>query len=160
MVPMFGLIRDGQGRQLAGAAGQLHLHSQKEFGLGRRSPTDPRRELAGIFTGLILLNTFYWVLQIGMLQHRFTIKLAEGQGALLTAGAENAQPASVLVPAGVGAFSSIWDLPESRARSSPTPAAGQPRFCTRCHWWVSSRGLRWVRDQCLQRLSDQAPVRY
>lgn len=84
MVPVFGLIAMGKGSFMQGIEQITTVHAEKLNSVG--GPTDPL-PIGAAFTGLILVNTFYWCTNQGIVQRTLASKsLAEGQkGALLTA---------------------------------------------------------------------------
>ncbi|HAX3595543.1 solute:sodium symporter family transporter [Escherichia coli] len=84
MVPVFGLIAMGKGSFMQGIEQLTTVHAEKLNSIG--GPTDPL-PIGAAFTGLILVNTFYWCTNQGIVQRTLASKsLAEGQkGALLTA---------------------------------------------------------------------------
>ena len=84
MVPVFGLIAMGKGSFMQGIEQLTTVHAEKLNSIG--GPTDPL-PIGAAFTGLILVNTFYWCTNQGLVQRTLASKsLAEGQkGALLTA---------------------------------------------------------------------------
>ncbi len=89
------------------------VHAEKLNSVG--GPTDPL-PIGAAFTGLILVNTFYWCTNQG---HRAThagVKkaLAEGQkGGAVNGGAENARPAGTGAARGLIAFHLYQDLPKA-----------------------------------------------
>lgn len=77
MVPVFGLIAMGKGSFMQGIEQLTTVHAEKLNSIG--GPTDPL-PIGAAFTGLILVNTFYWCTNQGIVQRTLASKsLAEGQ---------------------------------------------------------------------------------
>lgn len=111
MVPVFGLIAMGKGSFLQGIEQLTTVHADKLNSIG--SSTDPL-PIGAAFTGLILVNTFYWCTNQGIVQRTLASKsLAEGQkGALLTAVLKMLDPLILVLP-GLIAFHLYQDLPSA-----------------------------------------------
>lgn len=109
MVPFFGLIAMGDGSVSAGIEKLTTEHSQMMNSIGGSSDPVP---IGAALTGLILVNTFYWCTNQGIVQRTLASKsLAEGQkGALLTAVLKMLDPLILVLP-GVIAFHLFADLP-------------------------------------------------
>lgn len=111
MVPVFGLIVMGNGHFLQGIERLTTVHAEKLNSIG--ASTDPL-PIGAAFTGLILVNTFYWCTNQGIVQRTLASKsLAEGQkGALLTAVLKMLDPLILVLP-GLIAFHLYSDLPSA-----------------------------------------------
>ncbi|HBB4059631.1 TPA: solute:sodium symporter family transporter [Shigella flexneri] len=111
MVPVFGLIAMGKGSFMQGIEQITTVHAEKLNSVG--GPTDPL-PIGAAFTGLILVNTFYWCTNQGIVQRTLASKsLAEGQkGALLTAVLKMLDPLVLVLP-GLIAFHLYQDLPKA-----------------------------------------------
>lgn len=111
MVPIFGLIAMGKGSFMQGIEQLTTVHAEKLNSVG--GPTDPL-PIGAAFTGLILVNTFYWCTNQGIVQRTLASKsLAEGQkGALLTAVLKMLDPLVLVLP-GLIAFHLYQDLPKA-----------------------------------------------
>lgn len=111
MVPLFGLIAMGKGSFMQGIEQLTTVHAEKLNSVG--GPTDPL-PIGAAFTGLILVNTFYWCTNQGIVQRTLASKsLAEGQkGALLTAVLKMLDPLVLVLP-GLIAFHLYQDLPKA-----------------------------------------------
>lgn len=111
MVPVFGLIAMGKGSFMQGIEQLTTVHAEKLNSIG--GPTDPL-PIGAAFTGLILVNTFYWCTNQGIVQRTLASKsLAEGQkGALLTAVLKMLDPLVLVLP-GLIAFHLYQDLPKA-----------------------------------------------
>lgn len=111
MVPVFGLIAIGKGSFMQGIEQITTVHAEKLNSVG--GPTDPL-PIGAAFTGLILVNTFYWCTNQGIVQRTLASKsLAEGQkGALLTAVLKMLDPLVLVLP-GLIAFHLYQDLPKA-----------------------------------------------
>ena len=111
LVPFFGLMVMGEGSFTAGLSKLTTDHSEMLNSVG--SNTDPL-PIGAAFTGLILVNTFYWCTNQGIVQRTLASKsLAEGQkGALLTAVLKMLDPLILVLP-GVIAFHLFQDLPKA-----------------------------------------------
>ena len=111
MVPIFGLMAMGKGSFLQGIEQLTTVHAEKLNSIG--GSTDPL-PIGAAFTGLILVNTFYWCTNQGIVQRTLASKsLAEGQkGALLTAVLKMLDPLILVLP-GLIAFHLYQDLPSA-----------------------------------------------
>lgn len=111
MVPVFGLMAMGKGSFLQGIEQLTTLHAEKLNSIGGSSDPLP---IGAAFTGLILVNTFYWCTNQGIVQRTLASKsLAEGQkGALLTAVLKMLDPLILVLP-GLIAFHLYQDLPSA-----------------------------------------------
>ncbi|EIS3790661.1 solute:sodium symporter family transporter [Escherichia coli] len=107
MVPIFGLIAMGKGSFMQGIEQLTTVHAEKLNSVG--GLTDPL-PIGAAFTGLILVNTFYWCTNQGIVQRTLASKsLAEGQkGALLTAVLKMLDPLVLVLPVPlVGFFGAV-----------------------------------------------------
>lgn len=111
MVPVFGLMAMGGGSFARGLEQLTTVHSEKLNSIGGSSDPVP---IGAALTGLILVNTFYWCTNQGIVQRTLASKsLAEGQkGALLTAVLKMLDPLILVLP-GVIAFHLFQDLPKA-----------------------------------------------
>lgn len=111
MVPVFGLIAMGKGSFLQGVEQLTTVHAEKLNSIGGANDPLP---IGAAFTGLILVNTFYWCTNQGIVQRTLASKsLAEGQkGALLTAVLKMLDPLVLVLP-GLIAFHLYQDLPKA-----------------------------------------------
>lgn len=111
MVPVFGLMAMGDGSFLQGIKQLTTVHADKLNSIGGSSDPLP---IGAAFTGLILVNTFYWCTNQGIVQRTLASKsLAEGQkGALLTAVLKMLDPLILVLP-GLIAFHLYQDLPSA-----------------------------------------------
>ncbi|WP_435928469.1 solute:sodium symporter family transporter [Dryocola sp. BD613] len=110
MVPVFGLMAMGGGNVLRGIEQLTTVHSEKLNSVGGSHDPVP---IGAALTGLILVNTFYWCTNQGIVQRTLASKsLAEGQkGALLTAVLKMLDPLILVLP-GLIAFHLFQDLPK------------------------------------------------
>lgn len=110
MVPVFGLMAMGGGNLLRGIEQLTTVHSEKLNSIGGSNDPVP---MGAALTGLILVNTFYWCTNQGIVQRTLASKsLAEGQkGALLTAVLKMLDPLILVLP-GLIAFHLFQDLPK------------------------------------------------
>ncbi|KOQ99128.1 solute:sodium symporter family transporter [Pluralibacter gergoviae] len=129
MVPVFGLMMMGDGSFLQGLEQLTTVHAGKLNSIGGSSDPLP---IGVAFTGLILVNTFYWCTNQGIVQRTLASKsLAEGQkGALLTAVLKMLDPLILVLP-GLIAFHLYQDLPKADmaypalvSNVLPTPLVG------------------------------------
>lgn len=91
MVPVFGLIAMGKGSFMQGIEQLTTVHAEKLNSIG--GPTDPL-PIGAAFTGLILVNTFYWCTNQGIVQRTLASKAwRKGKRGAVNGGAENARPA-------------------------------------------------------------------
>lgn len=111
MVPVFGLMMMGDGSLSEGLNQLVTVHPERLNSVG--GSTDPV-PLGAALTGLVLVNTFYWCTNQGIVQRTLASKsLAEGQkGALLTALLKMLDPLILVLP-GVIAFHLYADLPKA-----------------------------------------------
>ncbi|MEA1062852.1 solute:sodium symporter family transporter [Erwinia sp. HR93] len=111
MVPLFGLMAMGHGSLSAGIDKLTTSHSEMLNSVGGANDPVP---LGAALTGLILVNTFYWCTNQGIVQRTLASKsLAEGQkGALMTAVLKMLDPLILVLP-GVIAFHLFKDLPSA-----------------------------------------------
>lgn len=111
MVPVFGLMAMGNGSLSAGLSKLTTENSQMLNSIGGSHDPVP---IGAALTGLILVNTFYWCTNQGIVQRTLASKsLAEGQkGALLTAVLKMLDPLILVLP-GVIAFHLFQDLPKA-----------------------------------------------
>lgn len=101
----------GKGSLLQGIEQLTTIHAEKLNSIGGASDPLP---IGAAFTGLILVNTFYWCTNQGIVQRTLASKsLAEGQkGALLTAVLKMLDPLVLVLP-GLIAFHLYQDLPKA-----------------------------------------------
>ncbi|HGN8845896.1 TPA: solute:sodium symporter family transporter [Klebsiella oxytoca] len=106
-----GLMAMGKGSFLQGIEQLTTVHAEKLNSIGGSSDPLP---IGAAFTGLILVNTFYWCTNQGIVQRTLASKsLAEGQkGALLTAVLKMLDPLILVLP-GLIAFHLYQDLPSA-----------------------------------------------
>ncbi|HGK7506792.1 solute:sodium symporter family transporter [Kluyvera cryocrescens] len=111
MVPIFGLLAMGNGSFWQGIERLTTVHAEKLNSIGGSHDPLP---IGAAFTGLILVNTFYWCTNQGIVQRTLASKsLAEGQkGALLTAVLKMLDPLILVLP-GLIAFHLYQDLPSA-----------------------------------------------
>ncbi|BDH47738.1 solute:sodium symporter family transporter [Salmonella enterica subsp. enterica serovar Choleraesuis] len=111
MVPVFGLMAMGSGSFTRGLEQLTTVHSEKLNSIGGSADPVP---LGAALTGLILVNTFYWCTNQGIVQRTLASRsLSEGQkGALLTAVLKMLDPLILVLP-GLIAFHLFHDLPKS-----------------------------------------------
>ncbi len=111
MVPVFGLMAMGGGNFLRGVEQLTTVHADKLNSIGGSSDPVP---IGAALTGLILVNTFYWCTNQGIVQRTLASKsLSEGQkGALLTAVLKMLDPLILVLP-GLIAFHLFQDLPKA-----------------------------------------------
>ncbi len=111
MVPVFGLMAMGHGSFLRGVEQLTTVHSEKLNSIGGSSDPVP---IGAALTGLILVNTFYWCTNQGIVQRTLASKsLSEGQkGALLTAVLKMLDPLILVLP-GLIAFHLFQSLPKA-----------------------------------------------
>lgn len=111
MVPIFGLLAMGNGSFWHGIERLTTVHAEKLNSIGGSHDPLP---IGAAFTGLILVNTFYWCTNQGIVQRTLASKsLAEGQkGALLTAVLKMLDPLILVLP-GLIAFHLYQDLPSA-----------------------------------------------
>jgi SSS family solute:Na+ symporter len=129
MIPVFGLMAMGDGSFMHGIEQLTSVHSERLNSIGGSSDPVP---IGAALTGLILVNTFYWCTNQGIVQRTLASKsLAEGQkGALLTAVLKMLDPLILVLP-GVIAFHLFQDLPQADMaypalvnKVLPTPLVG------------------------------------
>ncbi|TKI02988.1 solute:sodium symporter family transporter [Martelella alba] len=111
LVPVFGLMAMGHGDFMAGLHQLAANHGERLNSIGGHNDPVP---LGAALTGLVLVNTFYWCTNQGIVQRSLAAKnLAEGQkGALLTALLKMLDPVILVLP-GVIAFHLHADLPKN-----------------------------------------------
>jgi SSS family solute:Na+ symporter len=111
MVPVFGLMAMGHGSFLRGVEQLTTVHSEKLNSIGGSHDPVP---IGAALTGLILVNTFYWCTNQGIVQRTLASKsLSEGQkGALLTAVLKMLDPLILVLP-GLIAFHLFQSLPKA-----------------------------------------------
>lgn len=111
LVPLFGLMAMGNGSLSDGITRLTQDHSQMLNSIGGSNDPVP---IGAALTGLILVNTFYWCTNQGIVQRTLASKsLSEGQkGALLTAVLKMLDPLILVLP-GVIAFHLFQDLPKA-----------------------------------------------
>ncbi len=109
LVPVFGLMAMGSGSFFAGIERLTTFHSDKLNSIGGSDSPVP---IGAALTGLILVNTFYWCTNQGIVQRTLASRsLAEGQkGALLTAVLKMLDPLILVLP-GLIAFHLFSELP-------------------------------------------------
>ncbi len=111
MVPFFGLIAMGNGSFFAGLDKLTLEHAERLNSIGGAHDPVP---IGAALTGLVLVNTFYWCTNQGIVQRTLAAKnLAEGQkGALLTALLKMLDPLILVLP-GVIAYHLYQNLPKA-----------------------------------------------
>ncbi|WP_051937061.1 solute:sodium symporter family transporter [Erwinia sp. 9145] len=111
MVPWFGLMAMGGGSFIAGVNRLANDHGEKLNSIGGAHDPVP---LGAALTGLILVNTFYWCTNQGIVQRTLASKsLAEGQkGAIYTAVLKMLDPLILVLP-GVIAWHLFKNLPKA-----------------------------------------------
>lgn len=111
MIPILGLMAMGDGSFLQGVQQLTSVHAERLNSIGGSHDPVP---LGAALTGLILVNTFYWCTNQGIVQRTLASKsLAEGQkGALLTAVLKMLDPLILVLP-GVIAFHLFPQLPKA-----------------------------------------------
>lgn len=111
MIPMLGLMAMGGGSFLQGLEQLTHVHAERLNSIGGSHDPVP---IGAALTGLILVNTFYWCTNQGIVQRTLASRsLAEGQkGALLTAVLKMLDPLILVLP-GVIAFHLFNHLPKA-----------------------------------------------
>jgi len=111
MIPVLGLMVMGDGSFLHGIEQLTHVHPERLNSIGGSHDPVP---IGAALTGLILVNTFYWCTNQGIVQRTLASKsLAEGQkGALLTAVLKMLDPLILVLP-GVIAFHLFPELPKA-----------------------------------------------
>ncbi|WP_413727445.1 solute:sodium symporter family transporter [Sodalis sp. RH19] len=111
MVPFFGLMALGGGSVIAGLNTLTADHAERLNSIGGAHDPVP---IGAALTGLVLVNTFYWCTNQGIVQRTLAAKnLAEGQkGALLTALLKMLDPIILVLP-GVIAYHLYQGLPKA-----------------------------------------------
>lgn len=111
LVPYFGLTALGAGSFIAGINKLTMEHSERLNSIGGAHDPVP---IGAALTGLVLVNTFYWCTNQGIVQRTLAAKnLAEGQkGALLTALLKMLDPLILVLP-GVIAYHLFQGLPKA-----------------------------------------------
>ncbi|WP_158781187.1 solute:sodium symporter family transporter [Pantoea sp. BAV 3049] len=111
MVPVFGLMVMGDGSLLKGLDRLTTDHSEMLNSIGGANDPVP---IGAALTGLVLVNTFYWCTNQGIVQRTLGSRnLAEGQkGALLTAVLKMLDPLILVLP-GIIAFHLFRELPSA-----------------------------------------------
>ena len=102
LIPVLGLARLGNGSMAEGITQLLTVHPEKMNAIGSSSSSVP---FSTLFTGMLLVNTFYWCTNQQIVQREFGAKnLAEGQkGALIAGFAKMLDPFILVIP-GIIAF--------------------------------------------------------
>lgn len=107
LIPILGLYTLGDGSITAGIDDLIVNHPQKMNAIGDSKSTTP---FATIFTGILLVNTFYWATNQQIVQRAFAAKnLAEGQKGVLFAGFIKIIVPIILVIPGVVAYALYGD---------------------------------------------------
>ena len=107
MIPLLGLWYLGEGNLFQGAATLRRVHAEKLSSIG--GPSDPV-PFSGLFTGMILINCFYWCTNQGIVQRTLGARnLAAGQKGLLIAAFFKLFGPVILVLPGVIAFHMFGD---------------------------------------------------
>lgn len=111
MVPVFGLMVMGDGSFTRGLDRLTTDHSEMLNSIGGADDPVP---IGAALTGLVLVNTFYWCTNQGIVQRTLGSRnLAEGQkGALLTAVLKMLDPLILVLP-GIIAFHLFRELPSA-----------------------------------------------
>ena len=113
MVPIFGLMAMGKGSFLQGIEQLTTVHAEKLNSIGGSSDPLP---IGAAFTGLILVNTFYWCTNQGIVQ--------PGGGAERGAADGGSQDARS-VDSGASRFNCLSSLPGSAERGYGLSDVGQ-----------------------------------
>lgn len=107
LIPVLGLYILGDGSIRAGIDNLIVEHPQKMNAIGDSNSTTP---FATIFTGILLVNTFYWATNQQIVQRAFAAKnLAEGQKGVLFAGLIKIIVPIILVIPGIIAYALYGD---------------------------------------------------
>lgn len=107
LIPIIGLYTLGDGSILAGFDNLIVNHPDKMNAIGSEKSSTP---FATIFTGIILVNTFYWATNQQIVQRTFAAKnLAEGQKGVLYAGFVKILVPLILVIPGIIAYALFAD---------------------------------------------------
>ena len=107
LIPIIGLYTLGDGSILAGFDHLIVNHPDKMNAIGSEKSSTP---FATIFTGIILVNTFYWATNQQIVQRTFAAKnLAEGQKGVLYAGFVKILVPLILVIPGIIAYALFAD---------------------------------------------------
>jgi solute:Na+ symporter, SSS family len=102
MILWFGLSAVGQGNPLEGLATLREAHPEKFNSIGRSGSSVP---FSTLFTGVLLLNLFYWCTNQQIIQRTFGAStLKEGQKGVLMAGWLKVVAPLILVLPGIIAF--------------------------------------------------------
>ncbi len=111
MIPVLGLMVMGDGNFLQGVQQLTTVHPERLNSIGGSHDPVP---IGAALTGLILVNTFYWCTNQGIVQRTLASKsLAEGQkGALLTAVLKMLDPLILVLP-GIIAYHLFPSLPKA-----------------------------------------------
>jgi len=107
MIPVLGLWHLGEGSIMAGVATLGRDHGEKLNSIGATSDPVP---FSGLFTGMILINCFYWCTNQGIVQRTLGARdLATGQKGILIAAFIKLLGPIILVLPGVIAFHLFGD---------------------------------------------------
>lgn len=107
LIPLIGLYMLGDGSILGGFDNLIVNHPEKMDAIGGSKSTTP---FSTIFTGILLVNTFYWATNQQIVQRAFAAKnLAEGQKGVLFAGFIKIIVPLILVIPGIIAYALFAD---------------------------------------------------
>lgn len=107
LIPFIGLSMLGDGSILSGIDRLIVEHPDKMNAIGSEKSSTP---FSTIFTGILLVNTFYWCTNQQIVQRAFAAKnLAEGQKGVLFAGLVKIIVPIILVVPGVIAYALFGD---------------------------------------------------
>ena len=107
LIPVLGLISLGDGSLFAGFDKLIVEYPDKMNAIGGSNASTP---FSTIFTGILLVNTFYWATNQQIVQRAFAAKnLAEGQKGVLYAGFIKIIVPLILVIPGIIAFALYGD---------------------------------------------------
>lgn len=102
LITVLALRAVGDGGVLAGVSTLMQEHPERFNSIGRRDQSVP---FSTLFTGVLLLNLFYWCTNQQIIQRAFGARnLAEGQKGILLAGALKVLSPIILVMPGMAAF--------------------------------------------------------
>lgn len=112
LIPILGFITLGDGSFFEGVDKLIVEHPEKMNAIGGEGSTTP---FATIFTGILLVNTFYWATNQQIVQRAFAARnLAEGQKGVLYAGFIKIIVPIILVIPGIIAFALYGDRIEKQ----------------------------------------------
>ena len=107
MVPIFGLITIGEGSLSTGVGELLTQNTQKLNAVGSSSDPLP---FSTLFTGLVLVNMYYWGTDQSIIQRGLGAKnLEEGQKGIIAAGFLKVMTPLIIIVPGIIAFNLYGD---------------------------------------------------